>query len=193
MRFVEMTAAVILGLALASPLAEAATITQTLDFMASHFASQRGTVAVKDPMHGSFTFTLDDTKSYTDVQNGLTWHTMNMSVVHPIVFSYDPQQKLLTVGANGHASQYIWGTNDFTLAVYLGPQPNGAFFGYSLTGHNDSYETYNVQVSAQASAATRAAAISAAPLPGSVLMLLTALALLTGVGWVRARSSGAQI
>jgi hypothetical protein len=191
MRMVGMAA--VLGFVLASPLAQAATITQTLDFVASNFTSQRGTVAVKDPMHGSFTFTLDNAKSYTDTTSGLTWHTMNMSVVHPIVFSYDPHQKLLTVGANGHAGQYIWGTNDFTLAVYLGPQPSGAFFGYSLTGHNDSYETYNVQVSAQAPAAARTAAISATPLPGSVPMLLTALALLTGMGWVRARSSRGQV
>jgi hypothetical protein len=116
---------------------------------------------------------------------------MNMSVVHPIVFSYNPQQKLLTVGANGHASQYIWGTNDFTLSVYLGPQPSGAFFGYSLTGHNDSYETYNVQVSVQTPAAARAAAVSATPLPGSVLMLLTALSMLVSVGWMRTRNGGA--
>jgi hypothetical protein len=187
MRIVGKAAVVVLGLAIASPLAEAATITQTFDFVASNFTSQRGTVAVKDPMHGSFTLTLDNAKSYTDVTSGLIWHTMNMSVVHPIVFSYDPHQKLLTVGANGHASQYIWGTNDFTLSAYLGPQPSGAFFGYSLTGHNDSYETYNVQVSA---AAVRTAAISATPLPGSILMLLTALAMLTGAGWMRARARG---
>jgi hypothetical protein len=71
MRIVGMAAAVVVGLTLASPLAEAATITQTMDFTASHFTSQRGTVAVKDPMHGSFTFTLDNAKSYTDTTSGL--------------------------------------------------------------------------------------------------------------------------
>ncbi len=195
MRIVIMAAAVTLGWALVSLPAEAATITQNLSFTASGFTAFNGTPVPKDPMRGSFRVTLDDTKSYTDATTGLYWNAINMSTLKPLVFSYDPNAKLLTLGANGHASQYIWGTNDFTLSIYLsGPQPGGSFFGYSLDGHNDSYETYNVAVSTQSPSAARNAQVATVtPLPGSVLMLLTALATLGGAAFMRRRRAAVTI
>jgi hypothetical protein len=172
--------------------ANAGTITETINFRASCFKAFNQTAVPKDPVTGSFTFTLDNAKSYTDATSGLALHTLNISALKPLVFSYDPRQKLLTVGANAHANQYIWGTNDFTLSVFLnGPTPSGGFFGYSQAGHNDSYETYRIAITASAPAARGAALATVTPIPGSAGMLVTALAVV-GAAFLRRRTTAAQ-
>ncbi|HVY97872.1 MAG TPA: hypothetical protein VHA35_00120 [Dongiaceae bacterium] len=195
MRIVGMAAVLALALAgqAAATAAEAATITRTLNFVASGFSSQTGHAAPKNPVSGSFTFTLDTAKKYTDQSSGLTFRGINIAVTGPIVFSYDPSQSWFILGGNGHANQYVWGTNDFSLSLFLQPTPSGGFFGYSQNGINDSFETYRIALSSPPSAAVaRNALLATAPIPGSVPMLLTALLTLAGAGWLRARNTVAS-
>jgi hypothetical protein len=195
MRIVGMMAAfgLALGLSLASPFgnmtANAATISETIGFKASRFTAFNGTPVPVNNVTGSFRFTLDDTKSYTDATSGLVLQSLNLPRLQPVVFSYDPQSKMLTLGANGHANQYVWGTNDFALSVLLnGSQASGSFFGYSEQGLNDSFETYRVVTSVSSPAALRATVATVTPIPGSVLMLLTALGVLSVAAMVRPRT-----
>jgi hypothetical protein len=194
-RIAGMATALALALAcqVVATAAKAATITETINFTARSFSSQTGHAAPKDPVSGSFTFTLDDTKKYVDQSQGLSFHGINIATAGPIVFSYDPSQDWFTIGAKGRSNQYVWGTNDFQLSLFLHPTPSGGFFGYSQTGINDSFETYRIAVATSSPSSARSPAIVAAtPIPGSVAMLLTALAMLGGVGWTRRRSLGSS-
>jgi hypothetical protein len=195
MRIVAAAAAVVCVLAAsaADSTTRAATITQTINFSASGFSSQTGHKPPKDPVTGSFTFTLDDTKKYTDQAAGLKLGAMNIAVQGPAVFSYDPSQKLLIVGANGRANPYIWGTNDFSISVFLKPSLNGGFFGYSQQGIHDSFETYRIALSASSPTARTAAFVATAvtPIPGSIVMLMTALGALGVAARMRHKQSAA--
>lgn len=174
--------------------AEATTITETVSFTASGFSSEEGHKIPKDPVNGSFTFTLDDKKKYTDQSKGLTFKGINIAVTGPVVFSYDPSQNWFTIGANGHSNQYIWGTNDFSLSLFIHPKVSGGFFGYSQNGIDDSFETYRIAVSASSAStlvARNAVLLATTPIPGSVLMLLTALGTLAGMTCLRERALGA--
>jgi hypothetical protein len=178
MRQIGMATALALSLVgLVGHEAKATTITQNFDFTATQFSAHDGSAIPKDTISGAFTLTYDNAQSYTNASSGLVFSSINMPTMDPLVFSFNPAQKVLTVGANGQADQYVWGTNDFLLSVVLGSKgPSGGFFGYSLDGHHDSYETYHVAVN-----------VSTTPIPASVLMLMTGMAVLGGLGWMRAR------
>jgi hypothetical protein len=189
MRMVGMMAVAALALgSLADQRAEAATITQDFSFVATKFTAFNGSPIPRDRVAGSFTLTYDNTLSYTNVSSGLKFKTLNLSTTAPLVFSYNPTQQELTVGGAGRADQYVWGTNDFLLSLSLaGGGASGSLFGYSVAGINDSFETFRIlsHATTTSPAQARAALIAAAPLPGSVLMLLTGLAMMTGLGWAR--------
>jgi hypothetical protein len=188
---IMVVAALALG-SLAGHRAEAATITQDFSFAAAKFTAFNGSPVPKDHVAGSFTLTYDNTQSYTNASSGLKFKTLNLNTTAPLVFSYDPTQQELTVGAAGRANQYVWGTNDFLLSLSVaGGQANGSLFGYSVAGINDSFETYRILAHATTSspAQARVAVFAATPLPGSMLMLMTVLATLTGLGWVRRRAA----
>jgi hypothetical protein len=195
MRMVGMMVVAALALvSLAGQRAEAATITQAFDFVATKLTATNGNPLPRDRVAGSFTLTYDNTLSYTDVSTGLKLKTLNLRTTAPVVFSYNPTEQELTVGGAGRANQYVWGTDDFLLSLSVaGGGVSGSLFGYSVAGINDSFQTYRIlaHVATTSPAQARVAVVAATPLPGSVLLLLTALATLTGLAWLRAQSRAA--
>ncbi len=178
-----------LGFAIGSALsaADAATITKTLNFSSTQFTAQGGGKAPVDPVTGSVTFTLDDTQRYSNQATGIKLNTINIKVAGSVLFDYDPSQRYLVIGGNGLANSYTWGSNDFSLGIFLDATPSAGFFGYSQAGIHDSFYTYHTTLTP--GTALAGAQLAATPIPGSLLMLGTALAALGGFGWMRRRAT----
>lgn len=183
MRPVALGGALLIGSLLWAQSAAATTITQTITFAASDFASVSGNVpAPVSPVSGSFKLTFDPALIYTNETSGILLNGIDIAVGGVPVFSYVPNfGDVVTIGmdlAGGSGVQ--WGTNDFFLLFSLTSNaPLSVTFGYSQVGSDNFFTTNNV-------ALTR---VTQTPIPGSVLMLLTGLGAMGGVGFFRKRNA----
>jgi hypothetical protein len=187
MRVVSFAGALLLGSLLSAQSAAASTITRTIGFTAHDFTTIYGSVpAPINPVSGSFTLTFDPTLVYANQTSGILLNGINIPADGVPVFSYVPHfGDMMTIGmalAGDHNGVNL-GTNDFILNFSLtAPNiPLNAGFGYSQLGDADWFFTSHVAITQ----------VNQAPIPGSVLMLLTSLGAMGGIGFLRKRSAAA--
>lgn len=189
MRIVSVAGAMLLGCLLWAHSAAASTITKTIAFTATDFVSSSGNVAAPVPtVSGSFSMTFDPTLSYSTESTDILLNNININVSGTPIFttqSIGPFFYGVTIGM-GPDTSVAWGTNDFFLLFNLQDtvSPFSALFGYSQAGINNFFSTNNVALTITPSVATT-------PIPGSVLLLLTGLGAMGGVGFLRKRNAAA--
>jgi hypothetical protein len=160
-----------LGLVVAADAARAATITETVDFVASNFTSLiLGTDVPIKTVTGSITFTLDPTLAYHDETNGVTVNHIDVAYTGAPKFDYDPVSKFLVFGAGTQANGSQGGIPDFNLSIFLlDPSLQGDTFIYTVLHPNDdAYSTNDVTISFSP-------ALTTTPIPSAAIMLVTAL------------------
>jgi hypothetical protein len=160
-----------LGLVMAADAARAATITETVDFVAKNFTGMiLGTDAPIKTVTGSITFTLDPTLAYSDETSGVTINHIDVAYTGAPKFDYDPVSKFLVFGAGIQANGSQAGIPDFNLSIFLlDPALQLDTFIYTvLSPSNDAYSTNDVTISFSPSLATT-------PIPSAAIMLVTAL------------------
>jgi hypothetical protein len=164
-----------LASSLAGAAATASTITERVDFTA------RGSGGPVDPVIGSFTISYDPSLHYwNETGPDITLNSLNIAVDSPLSFTYDPGSYLQVGGSAGSAIGYTWGANDFVLSLFPG------FFNvlaYSQVGQTTGFYSSDI------TATYTPVSVAATPIPGSVVMLVTALLGLGGVGFLT-RSRG---
>jgi hypothetical protein len=186
MRFVSLAGALLLGCLLWAQGAAANTITTTIDFTANDFTSASGNVpAPISTVSGSFTLTFDPTTEYWDETSGILLNGIDINVSGvPMFDHFAGLFNGVTIGMSGGggAAGAQWATNDFFLAFNLtdNSYPFAVLFGYTQAGINNFFTTYNVSL-------TMNPPVTQTPIPGSVLMLLTGLGAMGGVGFFRRR------
>jgi hypothetical protein len=187
MRFVSLAAALVLGCFVLAESAAASTITTIVDFTASDFTSSSGSVpAPISPVTGSFTLTFDPDLDYSEESAGIALNNININVSGVPLFSHFAGiYNGVTIGMSpgGGANSAQWGTNDFFLAFNIDGShyPKSVLFGYTQGGVNNFFTTYNVALT------LTPPVVAATPIPGSVLLLLTALTAIGSVAFVRHR------
>jgi hypothetical protein len=162
--------------------AAASTITETVSFVAKNFTSGLGHAsAPTDPVTGSFTFTLDPTQTYTNETSGLVLNHVDVPVDSTLGFNGNPAFRTVQIGGvYADVNGIVTGmSNDFIFDFSLDPADQFGFFMYTELGVNDYFKTEDVTVSFSPQ-------LASTPLPGSVIMLLTALGALGGCGVLRA-------
>jgi hypothetical protein len=151
--------------------AEAGTITETVDFVAS------GTGGPQDPVTGSFTITYDPTLHYwNETGPDIVLNNLNIALDSPLSFTYDPGSYLQVGGLAGWAIGLTYGANDFVLSLFPG------FFNsiaYSQVGETGAFYSSDI------TATYTPVGVATTPIPASLLLLLTALAGLSGVAFLR--------
>jgi hypothetical protein len=176
MRKLGLLAALFIALVALAPGARAATINLAVTFSASNFSGSEPI----NPVTGSFDVTLDPTHIYFEDKNVVTNFVSNINFTGPINFSYVP----LIGGSIGGEHLGSLGlqknTDDFRLLfTLLGINA----FSYSQVGQNHVFTAVTPNVTFT---------VTATPLPASLVMLLTALGALGGVGYMRGRKMAPQ-
>jgi hypothetical protein len=181
MRILSVLAALFLGLVALAPASHAATINLAVSFTATGF----GVGAPSNTVTGSFDATFDPTSVYLEDANVISnFHVNEITIpTNPgdVLFSYAPILGA-SIGGSALSSLIVQkGVDDFRLVISL----LGNAFTYSQTGVNKRFSTFDVTLNVSPIAAT--------PIPGSVLMLLTSLGALGGVGYLRGRKAQATL
>ena len=148
--------------------AEAATVTETVNFTADNFTSSGGPVP-NAPVHGSITFRFDDTKEYLVDPNVV------VSSSFDIPFTTSPSQLYFSLDRSfGETLIIISSVNVGTITsgdgIELAFSPSTKLFNYVRDGFPGKFSSSDVAIQTS---------VAATPLPASALMLLTGLA---GVG-----------
>jgi hypothetical protein len=175
MRILSVLAALFLGLVALAPTSQAATVNLAVNFTATGFSSGPATIT------GSFDAMFDPTHVYVDDANVVSnFHIDNITIPTgpgDILFSYAPILGA-TIGGSALTSFVVQkGADDFRLIISL----LGNAFTYSQVGLNKKPSTFDVTVNVSPIAAT--------PIPASLVMLLTSLGVLGGVGYLRGRKA----
>jgi hypothetical protein len=175
MRILSVLAALFLGLVALAPTSQAATINLAVNFTATGFSSGPATIT------GSFDAMFDPTNVYVNDANVVSnFHINNITIPTgpgDILFSYAPILGA-TIGGSALTSFLVQkGADDFRLIISL----LGNAFTYSQVGLNKKPNTFDVTVNISPIAAT--------PIPASLVMLLTSLGALGGVGYLRGRKA----
>ena len=171
----------IFGLSGAASLAQAGTITNTVDFVATNFDSLFfGGAAPFTTVTGSITFTLDPTQAYGDETSGIAVNHIDVPYSGAAKFDYDPTTKFLVLGAALQANPMQGGIPDFSLAIFLvDPAFQSGSFGYTVAYPDiDIYQTYDVTI-------TFATPIVTTPIPAALPLFAAALGSLGFLGWRR--------
>ena len=180
MRIVSLAATLLLGSLLWTQAAAAGTITETVDFTATDFVpvGAGGTPPV-DPVTGTFSLNFDPTLDYTNDSANISVSSLNITLDSgDPKFNYDSVTHVLEIFTGSIPSVVTGGTNSFYLAFVLNPSAPSPFFQYAQAGNNFSYIANTTSVT-----------LAATPIPGSIIMLLTALAAFGVIAVVRQRKT----
>jgi hypothetical protein len=184
-------AAVLAGIAFCTaPAAKAGTVIDLITFSVGGF----GPGAPVSPVTGSIGLIFDPLLDYTESTTGIAVFTpLNINLGSPLGFTYRAgiQDGTLTIGGTQTSVQGVAeGTNDFLLQIgSFRTSPIVMEFFYSQVGKetyftNFSPATVHVQQLAPA-------VVAATPIPGSLLLLTTALLGFAGFAFRRRRSAQA--
>lgn len=137
--------------------AQAATVIQTFNFVASDFVSMNSVAAPTDPVVGSFTVEFDpDVGGYWDSTTGLTVNYLNIPYISGAGFSdgFTPNG-LVIGGLSAGVTGMSMANMDFRFLIEDISRPNvGASFSYSsglsngTSGEHTYFEARSVQVNA---------------------------------------------
>jgi len=175
MRILTLLAAMFVGLVALAPSGRAATINLAVSFTATGFSSG----APVNPVTGSFHLSFDPTHVYVADSHAVTNLSLNINFGDSVLFTYAPILGGSIGGAHLGALVVGKGTDDFRLVV--SPLLHLTAFTYSQIGLGKNYSTTHMTFNV--------VPISATPIPASLIMLLTALGALGGVGYLRGRKS----
>jgi hypothetical protein len=188
MRSMQSIAASVLGFAGLISSASAGTVTQTVHITATSF-EQLTTFGVGalpvDPVKGEFTFTLDPTLTYQG-STDITANFLNISLGSTLEFDYDPAASpYVTIGGSAQGvGGFQFATDDFSLALNINTlQP--ASFAFTQAGIANGWNA--LTVFAEAGPFPPPPPPPGTPIPPAALMLGTALAALSALGWMRGR------
>ena len=179
MRLMSLAVALLFGSLLGAHGAAAATVTKLITFTATDFSGSNPGAAPVGTVTGSFTLTFDPALGQTNQTSGIVMNALNINFAYAPQFTHSPGSDLMAFGGNG-VYGIVYGTSDFFFAFWLNGRTDNQFH-YTQAGINNSWHSYNVAVTISAPAVT--------PIPGSVIMMLTALGGLGGVGFMRRREA----
>ena len=174
--------------------ATAATITNVVTFDATNLFRIAGTGTPASEVTGSFSITLDPTLSYLNKTTGITLNSLQLDGVDfaidsPVSFDYNANNHTLIVGGLTGGALFPVG-NDFALGIGdFASDPKFLALAYSdLVPNTKRFfntrsfgSSYGVFLSVNGS-------ISTVPLPASLPLFASALALLVFSGWWMRRS-----
>jgi hypothetical protein len=174
------------GVSGAASAGHAATITETVDFVASNFTSYLGSVAPFSSVTGSITFTLDPTLAYQDETAGIIVNHIDVAYSGAPKFTYDPLSKFLNLGAGVQANGAQGSIPDFQVSLFiLDPQYWSGAFTYTMNyPNNDIYSTYDVTFAFTPP-------LVPTPIPAALPLFAFALGGLGIFGWKRRRNAAA--
>jgi hypothetical protein len=185
MRLLSLLSALFLALAAFAPSSKAATVTYDVTFSASgsQFHSLLGGSSPVSAASGSFQITFDPSLHYNNNTMVISDFVINLAglsghgVVEPVSFNYTPN--FLIFGPSGTISG-----NGFSLGFTLGGLVSDISFSAKKNGHTRTWTALFPQTTL-----SRVAAPAATPIPASLMMMLTGLLGLGGVGFLRGRRS----
>jgi hypothetical protein len=97
--------------------ANAALVTETINFNGPVGFVVGSTPAPVNPVIGSFTVTFDPTLDYAPTATGVTVNSLNILFISPVFFSYNHTADLLKIGDTANLAGVQQGTNEFNLQV----------------------------------------------------------------------------
>lgn len=192
MRIVSFAGAILLGFSLWAQSAAASTITQTIDFTAGDIVTAGGGLgAPVSPVSGRFTITFDPSLNYSDESSGIVMNFIDLNTTGWVpMFSYftAPGLRQLSIGMSANGANGLGsGDNDFLLSLSYEQTPLfPATFAYAQDGFGSIFVANTVSVT------LTPPLVAATPIPGSVLMLLTGLGAMGGIGFLRKRNAMAS-
>jgi hypothetical protein len=172
------------GLLATCHLANATTVTRSVNFSVSNFSSSPVPgPAPTDPVLGSFDITLDDALNYSNNVAGITLHNLNIALGSALSFNYLSVNDQLTVGGlnQGAASISVSPdpTDDFYLVInhFLSDMPSIISFVYVQTAAGRQ----SFMATGQNSAVSVETPAAATPLPAALPLFAAGLA---GIGLI---------
>jgi hypothetical protein len=177
MRILSLLAVLFVGLLALAPASHAATINLAVTFNASNFTGNEPV----NPVTGSFDVTFDPTHVYIGDKNVITNLVMNINFSDTVNFSYIPFVGGSIGGTHLGSLGLQKNTDDFRLLFTL---IGIDAFTYTQAGNTGIYTAFTPNVTFT---------VTATPLPASLVMLLTALGALGGVGYMRGRKMEPQV
>jgi hypothetical protein len=175
MRLLGLLAGLVMGLAVMAPSAKATTITGSFNFSAD---TRSGPT---DPVTGFFHYSFDRSQAYSNDTSIITNFTSNIAFSSPIYFTNIPGLGFyFTASPTG---TFRAGENNFELTIK--PNFDPVRFSYSQIGLPEVYTTLDVTLTR----VTPVTPVGQTPIPGALVMLLTALVGLGGAGFMRRRAT----
>jgi hypothetical protein len=178
MKRMGLCAAALLGIALcAAPAAKASTVIDLVSFN----VSVSGSGAPANPVTGSFGIIFDPTMNYSGTKTGIAVFTPLNINIGEIAFNYDAAGTgVLSIYGTLAGTTVIGGTDDFALQISdFKTSPFVSLFFYSQVGYG-AYTSSSGTAHVQQLAPT--------PIPGSLLLLASAMVGLTGFAFLKRRS-----
>jgi hypothetical protein len=182
---------VIAGWLVAAPQASATTV---VTFTATGLTDGNGNNAPYDSISGSFTIDFDPASSYSYTSGNVLSYSFSSTSssgapsfgfnrpISSILLNYNPGDPLQLVVDTILASNFS--AFDFLFQFQPGSTSGGFAYAQLVAGNPVPYGADHVTFTV-----TPPIAVATTPIPGSIVLLLTAVAGLGGMGWTRRRGS----
>jgi hypothetical protein len=159
----------------------AAAATFNVTFSATNFTGQPDGSPNPATVEGSFQVTFDPSQDYVDETAGITVNALNLTVDSPFAFYYVHDSSSFQIGGLDYGvSGVVLGHNDFLLTIEhftAGPLHSEMFYAlYSQTALGVRYFITPDSLGHPTDNPNGYARVTATPLPGSLPLLLTAVA-----------------
>jgi hypothetical protein len=189
MRILTALAAMFLGLAAFAPSSQASTVTYDVTFSANKFLGGTPNLPTElnskgkmvPTLEGSFTISFDPTQGYHNNTTAITDFHINIPSYSKTLTAFSYTSFLFGTGAIGGGSHTALHGVDFRIGFTLAGLINVLTF--QELGSHGHYKQYTALFP------TFTVTPATAPIPASVLMMLTALGTLGGFGYLRGRKA----